>query len=274
MWIKDKKDDLKWHSALQYRTGEMKIKLVASDPTWDINIAATTPIKDRKPTVSLKHTRSDKNSNVDSSTSKVVRHNDLRDANVAPRGLIWDSHNYSCAYDSLLTVLYNIWLDKMVVWLRRFKDISAHMSLLSEQFHLARLGQITIKEVHNTVHQEFCQQVPSDFPLEPVSTCIAIPASTLIENGESQLCGSSFWQCLSFGHQGETIQSFSKFVELSVTGLFQDNEAGESLISDCLGWYLSDQQRIGPHPCPVCLKSSCSISQPMSLQHSHPGFLI
>ena len=266
-WIKDKKDDLEWHSAIQYRTGEMKIKPVASDPTWDINIAATTPVKDRKPTVSLKRTRSDKNSNVDSSTSKVARHNDPRDANVAPRGLIWDSHNYSCAYDSLLTVLYNIWLDKTAVWSRRFEDISAHMSLLSEQFHLARLGRITIEEARNAVHREFHQQAPSDFPLGPVSTCIATLASTLIENRESQLCGSSFWQCLSCGHQGETIRSFSEFVELSVTGPFQDNKPRESLISDCLGWYLSDQQRIGPHPCPACLKSSRSMSQPMSLQH-------
>jgi hypothetical protein len=39
----------------------------------------------------------------------------------SPAGLIWDGDNYSCAYDSLFTVLYEIWSNDTKVWTRRFK---------------------------------------------------------------------------------------------------------------------------------------------------------
>jgi len=44
----------------------------------------------------------------------------------SPSGLIWDGNNYSCAYDSLFTVLYEIWSNDTKVWTRRFKEINQH----------------------------------------------------------------------------------------------------------------------------------------------------
>ena len=37
-------------------------------------------------------------------TQVVIASNDS-----SPSGLIWDGYNYSCAYDALFTVLYEIW---------------------------------------------------------------------------------------------------------------------------------------------------------------------
>jgi hypothetical protein len=31
------------------------------------------------------------------------------DNSSSPDGLIWDGDNYSCAYDALLTILYEVW---------------------------------------------------------------------------------------------------------------------------------------------------------------------
>jgi hypothetical protein len=39
-----------------------------------------------------------------------------------PEGFIWDSENYSCAYDSLLTILLSIWSQDPVKWKGDFKD--------------------------------------------------------------------------------------------------------------------------------------------------------
>ena len=39
----------------------------------------------------------------------------------SPSGLIWD-RNYSCAYDALLTILYEVWSADTKAWQRRFKE--------------------------------------------------------------------------------------------------------------------------------------------------------
>src|SRR5258705_10810589 len=44
----------------------------------------------------------------------------------SPSGLIWDGADYSCAYDALFTVLYEIWSSDTKVWTRRFKEINQH----------------------------------------------------------------------------------------------------------------------------------------------------
>jgi hypothetical protein len=44
----------------------------------------------------------------------------------SPAGLIWDGDNYSCAYDALLTILYEVWSNDTKAWTRRFKEINQH----------------------------------------------------------------------------------------------------------------------------------------------------
>jgi hypothetical protein len=42
----------------------------------------------------------------------------------SPIGLIWDSHDYSCAYDSLLVILYNLWKDNSEAWSTLFENLN------------------------------------------------------------------------------------------------------------------------------------------------------
>ena len=44
----------------------------------------------------------------------------------SPDGLIWDGDNYSCVYDALFTILYEIWSTDTKAWTRRFKEINQH----------------------------------------------------------------------------------------------------------------------------------------------------
>src|ERR1700685_2064546 len=40
----------------------------------------------------------------------------VSDNSSSPAGLIWDGDNYSCAYDALLTILYEIWSTDTKAW--------------------------------------------------------------------------------------------------------------------------------------------------------------
>jgi len=54
-----------------------------------------------------------------------------------PQGLIWDGQNYSCAYDSLMTILFSIWSNDTKKWNRHFKDMNRTMNVLSLGFNHA-----------------------------------------------------------------------------------------------------------------------------------------
>jgi hypothetical protein len=57
------------------------------------------------------------------------------DDSSSPSGLILDSDDYSCAYDALLTISYEIWLTDTKAWTRQFKDINqCHLKSLSACF--------------------------------------------------------------------------------------------------------------------------------------------
>src|ERR1700734_3307241 len=44
----------------------------------------------------------------------------------SPSGLIWDGENYSCAYDALITILYDIWSTDTKALTRKFKKSNQH----------------------------------------------------------------------------------------------------------------------------------------------------
>ena len=52
-----------------------------------------------------------------------------------PVGLIWDGQNYSCAYDSMFTILYSIWIQDPEVWTKRFEETSQMLTYLASEFH-------------------------------------------------------------------------------------------------------------------------------------------
>ena len=52
-----------------------------------------------------------------------------------PVGLIWDGQNYSCVYDSMLTILYSIWIQEPEVWTKRFEETSQKLTYLASEFH-------------------------------------------------------------------------------------------------------------------------------------------
>src|SRR5271170_3800452 len=55
----------------------------------------------------------------------------------APIGLCWDATDWSCAYDSLFVILYNIWSESPETWTKRFDSIeNTYLSTLVQGFNI------------------------------------------------------------------------------------------------------------------------------------------
>jgi hypothetical protein len=60
-----------------------------------------------------------------------------------PKGLIWDGENYSCAYDALFSVLWNICVADPTKWTTMFATLSARMGILGQGFEDIQNGTLT-----------------------------------------------------------------------------------------------------------------------------------
>ena len=99
----------------------------------------------------------------------------------SPSGLIWDGDNYSCAYDSLFTVLYEIWSNDTKVWTRRFKEINQHyLKSLSVCFKKYMNGQATFETARDTIRHEIYTKNPEQFPYGTRGTSVAALTSTIL----------------------------------------------------------------------------------------------
>ena len=81
-----------------------------------------------------------------------------------PQGLIWDSENYSCAYDSLFSILWNIWQEDATKWSQIFSGMSARMSNLVQGFTNIDDHVISIERLRNNLRQSLHQDFPDLFP--------------------------------------------------------------------------------------------------------------
>src|SRR6202044_1176356 len=85
----------------------------------------------------------------------------------SPDGLIWDGDNYSCAYDALLTILYEIWSTDTKAWTRKFKEINQHhLKSMSACFKKYMNGQaLKLPEILSDM--KFTLRVLHNLPTKP-----------------------------------------------------------------------------------------------------------
>lgn len=199
-----------------------------------------------------------------------------------PRGLIWDHINYSCAYDTLFTVLYNIWAENPTTWSHRFNDISDYMCILSDGFMDVMADKTSLEAARDTVHAKLRESNPNDFPVGPRNLYIDLISSRLLG---SKICGHSFLYCPSCGYQGTQFQDIGEYMELLNTGQFHNNNVEVGYIAQTLGWQLTEQQRRSTILCSNCstpnrrcqLMLNCSLNRMlyiMCMLLTKPNFYI
>ena len=78
-----------------------------------------------------------------------------------PVGIIWDSHDYSCSYDSIFTILGDIWAYNPTMWTRKFSLMSIYANKLAIEFQKVMLKQINLEDARNSVRLCWCMQLNS-----------------------------------------------------------------------------------------------------------------
>src|ERR1700677_4464091 len=103
------------------------------------------------------------------------------DDSSSPSGLIWDSDNYSCAYDSLFTILYKIWSNDTRAWARRFEKINQHhLKSLSACFKKYMNGQASFETARDTIRHKIHSQSPAQFPYGTRGTSVSALALAIL----------------------------------------------------------------------------------------------
>ncbi|KAH7908098.1 hypothetical protein BJ138DRAFT_1013461, partial [Hygrophoropsis aurantiaca] len=98
------------------------------------------------------------------------------------RGIRWDEVNYSCAYDALYTVFFNIWFPNPLTWNKRFKANGVYMSLLVDGFQKVYNQKADLESVRDSVRAKLNSHSPMSFPYGQAGTSVSDLANTMVGN--------------------------------------------------------------------------------------------
>jgi len=126
-------------------------------------------------------------------------------------GSITDSDNYGCAYDALLTILYEIWSTDMNTWTRHFKKMNQHhLKSLSACFKKYTNGQASFETVRDTIRDELHSQSPDQFPYGTRGTSVSALVSTIL-TPQSSVAFSSL-ECINCEYSELSVNDRLEFV--------------------------------------------------------------
>ena len=129
---------------------------------------------------------------------------------IVPKGLIWDADNYSCAYDSILTILHSIWLQNPITWKQHFKHINKMMNYLAVGFEQETNGQTTLEHVRDKIRRILHKRNPIIFPYNHVGTDIFDVADFLLQTDAT--IASFYMKCVFCNYQITTQENKTSFV--------------------------------------------------------------
>jgi hypothetical protein len=103
----------------------------------------------------------------------------------SPVGLIWDSENYSCAYDALFSILCDIWIQDPKKWTKWFCWLSKPLEMLAYNYREVLRGRKTLETARDNVRKLLYETNCALFPYGQVGTNIAELAKQLMVRPES-----------------------------------------------------------------------------------------
>ena len=135
----------------------------------------------------------------------------------SPVGLMWDSQNFSCAYDSLFTILYHIWSSDPIKWSKFFNQTSQSFSILSDGFTMYNQNLISIENSRDNVRYYLHNKNSTLFPNGPVGMNITDLAYLLCKPSEP-ICKSNY-ECTNCNISAETTNNFTYYIDLQRSDL-------------------------------------------------------
>jgi hypothetical protein len=113
---------------------------------------------------------------------------------ISPTGLVWDNNNYSCAYDSLMVILFDICKDNKQEWSTVFRNINQHCTTLSEGFLETFRENVFFEQVRDHFRSILHEQNPVIFPRGTHDISVASLAQEMFKVNYN--IASSQHQCL------------------------------------------------------------------------------
>jgi hypothetical protein len=124
---------------------------------------------------------------------------------VVPLGLRWDADDYSCAYDSLFVILYDIWIQNPDRWTLNFQSLdNEFLNTLTKGFWNVFHNKSSMENSRDIVRQKLHNAYPSLFPVGPVGTSVNRLAHELFKT--SQLIAYSQKICIKCNNQQAEIE--------------------------------------------------------------------
>jgi hypothetical protein len=202
----------------------------------------------------------DEDENVSNKKAKVSSTTIMsNDTSITPTGLQWDKDNWSCAYDSLFVILYDIWKQDSQLWTNRFKAIgNNHLNILIEGFYYFLHNNATLEQVRDDLRYRLHMKDPITFPVGQVGTSIAALVREMFNI--QYTIGSTCVHCPKCQYKEPPVDN--KHLDYVL--------CADSNISGTTSQWLKNLQRNIPNVCPQCLTrmtESLSYKQP-------PKFLV
>ncbi|KAH7904090.1 hypothetical protein BJ138DRAFT_1019599 [Hygrophoropsis aurantiaca] len=95
-------------------------------------------------------------------------------------GLKWDSVNYSCAYDSLFTVLFHIWLENPHRWNNHMKNFSLFLTQLVKGFQQVYQNIGTFEAARDKVRMNLHKLSSIRYPMGHIGASVSDLAHTML----------------------------------------------------------------------------------------------
>ncbi|KAJ6549428.1 hypothetical protein DFH09DRAFT_1502328 [Mycena vulgaris] len=151
-----------WHMALKWAAHEQPVQPLRTSLPWQLEIVSPT----RKKQKSLKRTQHEIPDGLDQPPNKKVR-SEIAAPNAGgamPRGLLWDAVNWSCGYDAMFTILFDIWKGAPAKWHESFGKKTEIMKELSAGFLQSTTQSTSLENVRDQVRIRLNRFSPENFP--------------------------------------------------------------------------------------------------------------
>jgi hypothetical protein len=229
------KETSNWHNALKYSTNESIIIKYENDCTWNLNTYNT-----------LLSTKSIASSNhlIQTQSKQVIQ---------SPKGLIWNSIDYSCAYDTLFTIFYHIWYENQVTHKDYFNNGPQYLQDLISYFPSLSSNLYSFESVHDKLRLNLNKNKPEQYCFGKVYTDLN---ELIVDFTTKKTTGTSKLQCLKCQFTVHKPYSyFQSYTTVGWSGSDYETLHHTASIQQYLNFKILKYNEKTDKFCPKCLKS-------------------
>ncbi|KAJ7753768.1 hypothetical protein B0H16DRAFT_1316716 [Mycena metata] len=167
-----------------------------------------------------------------------------------PIGMVWDAADYSCAYDTTLGILANIWLHNPDLWSERFCTIGPYFLYWTLLLRRSREFQLPLEAARDSMRARMHTARPIDFPYGPNGTSIDRIARIILP--ETTHATGQQW-CPTCGYQDSDVHHLLEpYLCTAVSGAQLTAYPGGYPVSEWMKSYLSSTTS----RCPACSQNA------------------